>query len=186
MTTGSVGQSLNMNAASVDTLLALIRSSEPYVVPGKLTPPMSLHSSVLPAVGWNAEEIEQKLQVTLPQHLKDLWNHASEIRLLEDVNYGQWGCILWSPFDVVAEHGRARSLGCPEDERSGDLIVGKFRGDADVVIVRCDPASPDFGAVVIGLRTDARQDWPLVAHSVVEFASRFLECPTRKYWERQR
>jgi hypothetical protein len=176
-----------MNTNTVDDVLRNIRTSKPYVdESSELTPPMVLQSEVKPPVSWEAADIEAAIEVKLPDEIKILWSRGSEIRLHSDVNYGQWGCILWSPAEVVARHRDASGWRGPGDFRPGDLIIGEFRGDTDLVILRCDPSKEDFGSIIIALPMDPRDAWPCVASSIIEFIHKFLSDPDKKFWERGR
>lgn len=173
-----------MSEELVDDVLRTIGSSEAVTVGEPvLTPPMTLHTEVKPPVAWQASEIETALQAKIPEDAGLLWKKASEIRLHEDVNYGQWGCILWSPAEIVNRHAQAFGWRGPDDFRPGDLIIGEFRGDTDLVVLRCDPFKPDFGNVVVALAMDPREEWPTVAPSIVEFIKHFHLHPSKKFWE---
>src|SRR5260370_3313072 len=172
-----------MSADTVGNLLVDIRSALPHTVgESESLPPMVLHCQVSPPIDWDPTIIEHPLRVTLPQELRELWRAASEIRLFDDVNYGQWGCILWSPAEVVSKHQEAISRR-EVDFRRGDLIIGEFRVDSDLVVLRCDSTCEDYGSVLIALPLDPRDEWPCVAISVVPFIRRFLACTGEKYWD---
>lgn len=171
-----------VNAKSVDGMLRVIRISEPHEVG---TGPMVLRSEAKPPIPWEAGSIEPVFGVKLPQEAGLLWSRASELRLNEDLNYGQWGCILWSPAELVERHKKALDWRRPEDFHRGDVIIGEFRGDTDLVILRCDPAKSDYGKVVVALAIDPRSEWPCVASSITDFVLQYLSCPERKYWEPQ-
>jgi hypothetical protein len=155
------------------------------LVPGysELTPARVIECKVSPPVKWDRAALESALKVKLPDDLVRLWHIASEVRLYDDVNYGQWGCILWSPDKIVDQHRRATDWREPEDFRPGDLIIGEFRGDTDLVVLRCDPSQANFGSIVIALGMDPRNDWPCVASSIGDFMVAFLAHPDRKFWE---
>jgi hypothetical protein len=173
-----------MNTNSLDDVLRNIQTSEPYVdESSELTPPMVLQSEIKPPVAWDAAEIETAVGVKLPDEARVLWSRGSEICLHSDVNYGQWGCVLWSPAEIVARHDQAFGWRGPDDFRPGDLIIGEFRGDTDLVVLRCDPSQPDFGSIVIALPMDPRDAWPCVASSITEFMQKFLSERDRKFWE---
>jgi len=167
-----------------DPIFRSISDSKPFAVGNsELVPPMILQSRAKPPETWLSSELESALAVRLPEDLKLLWSKASEIRLHEDVNYGQWGCVLWSPSELITRHHDALSWRGTEDFRQGDLIIGEFRGDTDLLIVRCDPTKDDFGNVVIALAMDPRDKWPYVGTSIAEFMSAFLANPQQKFWE---
>jgi hypothetical protein len=173
-----------VDTKSLDEVLRRIQMSEPYVdSTSELTPPMVLQSAIKPPVAWEPTEIEGAVGVKLPDEAKVLWNRGSEICVHSDVNYGQWGCILWSPSFVVARHKEAFGWRRLDDFRPGDLIIGEFRGDADLLVLRCDPSQADFGSIVIALPIDPRCDWLCVASSIADFMTKFLSDPKKKFWE---
>ena len=173
-----------MSSEKALALVAEIALAPSHEVPGsKLVPPMILQSRVAQPATYDDSSIERALRVHLPPELIEFWSAASEIRLHEDVNYGQWGCILWSPAEIVARHTKAFGWRGPDDFRPGDLIFGEFRGDCDLVVLRCDPSAKDFGRIVIALAMDPRSEWPEVAGSIAEFVRTFLAHPDQKYWE---
>lgn len=122
------------------------------------------------------------LSAELPAELEEFWSAFEEARLFEDSDYGQWGLVLLG-------HGAAQArTDVFQDERSsdtraGDLVVGEFLGDSDLLLVRCDASSHDFGNVVVAAPLDPRVDWPTVAVSLDEFLSRLAEAEGAKYWE---
>ena len=113
-----------------------------------------------------------------------MWNKTSGLRLFEDITYGQWGLILWSPDQVITEQEK-RIAQRKEDFRSGDLLVGEFLGDADLLVLRCDRTSPDFGNVAIALPLDSREEWYIAANSLQSFLSQFLAAKGEKFWDNQ-
>ena len=170
----------------VTATLLTIRSRESFVPTySSLTPARVIECKVQAPTEWDRPAIESDLGVTLPDEVVELWHTASEIRLHDDVNYGQWGCILWSPSEIVQRHlERVSWRGSAENFLPGDLLIGEFRGDAELVVVRCDPFQRDYGSVLIGLPMDPRSDWPRVANSLLEFIQRFVAQPDKKYWEK--
>jgi hypothetical protein len=125
--------------------------------------------------------MEQVLDLVLPQSLVDLWDEVGTLRLFEDVTYGQWGLVLWSPADVVSNnlHRVARS----EHRPRGDLVIGEFLGDSDLLVLRCDPGSQDHGRVLIELPMDRRQEWPVVGETLGAFLLEYVRKLGEKYWE---
>ena len=146
---------------------------------------MILKCRISPPVVWDRSSLEASLQLVLPPDVIALWDAASEIVLHEDVTYGQWGCCLWSPREIVERQKEVRGWRDAKDFRDGDLIIGDFRGDSDLVLVRCDPHEPDFGAVVIASALDPRQEWPVVASSILGFIEKFVANPECKFWENE-
>jgi hypothetical protein len=173
-----------MNPDFVDEVLRAVQTSEPYTVgSAELVSPMVLRSEAKAPVTWELSDIENALGVKLPQENELLWSRVSELRLNEDVTYGQWGCILWSPVEVVARHKQASDWRGPDNFRAGDVIIGEFRGDTDLVVLRCDPSKRDYGKIVIALAIDPGGEWPFVASSITDFVLQFLSHTEKKFWE---
>ena len=115
----------------------------------------------------------------LPPDLRALWDRVESLRVAEDVTYGQWGLIIWAEAEAYQ-----RSLDelkrRPGDYVAGDVVVGEFLGDSQLVVVRCDLEARDFGMVSVALPIDPRPDWPDVSASILEFIARFSEVA--EYW----
>jgi hypothetical protein len=62
-----------------------------------------MHCQVLPPQAWDKKALEEASGITLPLAIIHLWDKASGLRLFEDVNYGQWGLILWSANQVITD-----------------------------------------------------------------------------------
>lgn len=146
--------------------------------------PMPMHSQVLPPQHWDKKAFEELLGITLPLTIINLWNKTSGLRLFEDITYGQWGLILWSPNQVITEQEK-RITQRKSDFRPGDLIIGELLGDADLLILRCDETSPDFGNIIIALPLDSREEWDIAANSLFSFLNQFLAANGEKFWENQ-
>lgn len=71
----------------------------------------------------------------------------------------------------------------PQDYIDGDLVVGRFIGDSDLLIVRCAQEASDFGSIIVGLPIDPRANWYHVANTFTEFLCRYLRAEGEKYWE---
>ena len=128
------------------------------------------------------------VSIPMPMHCQVLppqpWDKTSELHLFEDLNYGQWGLIVWSPDRVITEQEKQIAQR-EEDFRPGDLIIGEFLGDAELLVLRCDATSPDFGNVLIAVPLDSREEWYLAANSLESFLSQFIAAKGDKFWENQ-
>lgn len=91
---------------------------------------------------------------------------------------------MWSPDRVITEQDK-RIAQRREDFRPGDLIIGEFLGDADLLVLRCDATSPDFGNVIIALPLDSREEWYVAANSLEGFLSQYIAAQGDKFWENQ-
>ena len=162
-------------------MLAKVESLAPFS-PSNAPIPLPLRCQILPTTLWNKKALEDALGVTLPSDLEQLWDQASSLRLFEDVTYGQWGLVIWPPNQVIIEQGK-RLSGRGQDFRGGDLVIGEFLGDSDLLMLRANPTERDFGHAMIALPLDPRKDWYVAAESLVTFLTRFLESNGNKFWE---
>ncbi len=86
--------------------------------------------------------------------------------------------------DEAAEATEVQAETRPVDMRRGDLILGRFPGDCDLLLVRCDAACEDYGSVIVSLPVYGRTDWPTFALSLEGFLVEFIENLGDKFWER--
>jgi hypothetical protein len=149
------------------------------------TSPLPLRCSIVPPVPWNRTELEKTLSLTLPPQLAGLWEKTSGLRLFEDIKYGQWGLHLWGPSDTVRMHPVELTYHPPEVMLRCDLFVGRFLGDADRLVLRCDRDLKDFGSVQVAVEIEPRREWPMVGHSLAEFLDRYVKGAGEKFWEPQ-
>lgn len=147
----------------------------------ELEKPFIYRSRVLRSVEQDGSFVEAQLGVTLPNDLYQIWQEVSGLRLFEDVNYEQWGFVLWSPEQTVRFHPQ-RTATLQRELVNGDLAVGEFLGDADLLIVRCDSQADDFGAVLIALPSEPRSSWPVIAATLTDYLSHAVAVATPKYW----
>lgn len=120
--------------------------------------------------------------LSLPKDVVQFWQIAKQAWLFKDNQYGQWGIEVLAPSHAVLETSRQRSAR-PKDFLDTDLVLARFCGDSDLVMIACNPASPDFGVVTIATPLDVRNDWPIVARDVGEFLTRLAVAQGDKYWE---
>lgn len=121
---------------------------------------------------------------TVPPHVAELWSTTNEARLFEDVDYGQWGLVLLPPDEALAATQELATERA-RDHVAGDLIVGRFLGDQDLLLVRSDPSAVDFGRVFVVLPLDERDDWDEVAPDLEAFLAKYEQAEGAKYWETQ-
>ena len=130
----------------------------------------------------------QEIQTLLPKcpsDLVDFWSEARTARLFVDQEYGQWGLEILAPDHAAAatkEYKATRN----RDFVQGDLIIGKFLGDSDLLLLRCDPLGDDFGFVLIVLPLDRRADWYPVATSLQAFLNSYVKSGGEKFWTHKR
>ena len=114
-----------------------------------------------------------------------MWSISQECHLFLDEDYGQWGLHVLSPYDAENEtnlFGQER-LG---DVEPGDLVIGVFVGDTDVLLIRCNPNAEDFGNLLVATPLDRRADWPIVASSLLDFLKSYAMTEGGKFWEGQK
>ncbi len=151
--------------------------SKPVVVEGM--PDMTFDCSFSVA-GVNSPVISQWVSAC-PSDLADFWTIASTARLFEDISYGQWGLEILDPQAAATATKKYQSRR-HEDFLAGDLVIGKFLGDSDLLIIRCDPACSDFGSILVALPIDRRNEWYKVADSLSSFLDIFIKASGDKVW----
>lgn len=117
-----------------------------------------------------------------PGDLAWLWLHTEEMRLFEDVRYGQWGLVFLDRETAERRTSEERARR-PGDIQPGDIVVAEFLGDSDLLVVRTEPQAEDFGSVLVALPLDRRQYWPVVGPSLSAFLDRYVSAQGDKYWE---
>jgi hypothetical protein len=123
-----------------------------------------------------------QLPLTIPDDVRKFWEVARSATLFKDQQYGQWGVQVLEPKEALAESSR-QVAARPRDFASSDLVLARFFGDSDLVVLPCNPARADFGSVTIAPPLDLRGAWPLVAESFGDFLDRLVEEQGDKYWE---
>jgi len=106
----------------------------------------------------------------------ELWRCCRRASLFRDTQYGQWGLDVLSPRDALGATERERSER-PSEYTADDLVVGKFLGDSDLLVV------DSTGAVLIATPLEPRARWALAARTFLEFLSAYLDSQGDKYWE---
>lgn len=62
------------------------------------------------------------------------------------------------------------------------MIIGEFYGDSDLLLLRCDPESKDYGVVLIALPFDNRSDW-YCSVNFEYFITDYVNFEGDKFWE---
>lgn len=120
--------------------------------------------------------------IAVPKTLQAFWNFAKSARLFEDVEYGQWGLVLMSPKTAATRTKDFANVRAKES-LPGDLVVGEFLGDQDLLLLRCDPEAEDFGRVLVALPLDSREDWYDVSPDLDAFLLAYERAQGAKFWE---
>ena len=139
--------------------------------------PFLLHCTFYPSA--SLEPLPEK---GVPLDLAEFWKHTRSARLFVDGQYGQWGLEVFDSVKSMAETAHNRSTR-PQDCLSSDLIVGRFLGDSDLLVIRNDPSAADYGTVMVALPIDKRNHWYLAARSFSGFLERLIDAQGHKYWE---
>jgi len=125
-----------------------------------------------------------RLPIVVPDGIREFWRVTKTAALFKDEKYGQWGVEVLDPESALIKT-QEQLRNRPRDFSSADLVVARFFGDSDLVVVNCDPAQADFGSVTIALPIDRRPDWPVVAKSFTGFLESMIGAEGDKYWEVQ-
>ena len=96
------------------------------------------------------------------------WTISRTARLFEDRQYGQWGLEILSPMNA-AGYTQQQYTNRSSQFREGDLVVGRFLGDSDLLVVRCDQDADDFKRVLIALPIDPRSEWYVASETFGDF-----------------
>lgn len=116
-------------------------------------------------------------ETPLPTELIELWSQARSATLFEDIDYGQWGLRVLSPAasaELTALEQRER----PDDYRAGDIVVGEFIGDQELLVL-----AHGGSEVLVALPLDPRDEWYRAAPSLLSFLDGYLAAAGEKFWE---
>lgn len=154
-----------------------LRLANPIPVEGMV--PMTF-SCIFTTEGVSPHELDDMLH-ECPHALAEFWVKTRTAKLFEDQVYGQWGVVILDPTEATATTQK-----CQEQRRRdfivGDLVIGKFLGDSDLLVIRNDPTASDFGNVLVALPIDPRSEWYRVADSFGMFLESYITAAGDKYW----
>ena len=151
-------------------------------IPGQPNIAMRLICNTSIPIDWDKRSLEKEFDMSIPEDLEELWTQTNSLTLFEDEVFGQWGLYIFGPNEIKGHH---MDVIAEQDEYIlGDLIVGRFIGDSDLLVLRCDPKAKDFGNVVIAGPIDSRSEWPIVSTNLKSFIHSFLDEEGDKFWER--
>lgn len=131
--------------------------------------------------GATREEVAEAFpNASVTGDLLSLWLSTGEAWLFQDIDYGQWGLHLLTPRDSAAR--TAEELASrPEDYRPGDVVVGEFLGDSDLMVF--SPYEAPERRYLVAPPLDPRDEWFSLAASAAEFLEKYLASEGAKYWE---
>jgi SMI1 / KNR4 family (SUKH-1) len=169
--------------SKIETAIRKLRAlgSGPTMVSHRGQEPFRVKFDLLPPAVWDPDAVEATCGVSLPPDLKAFWDEIGGARLFIDAEYGQWGLILWSPTEVI-QRSPQEVAKRPKDCRPGDLFIGKFVGDQELLLIRCAASDQDFGHVQVALEIDPRPTWPGVADSFGDFLIKYVHASGDKFW----
>lgn len=121
------------------------------------------------------------LAINAPPEVLEFWRGFRTARLYEDRRYSQWGLVL-VPVERAQELTDKLHQERVRDALPGDVVVGEFLGDSDLLIARADSAAADYGAMLVALPLDRRRDWPRVGSNLVDFLHRYAKADGAKFW----
>lgn len=122
-------------------------------------------------------------QAAVPPQLLAFWTASNGARLFEDEQYGQWGLRLYSASESLQETSRF-AQDRPADVQQGDLVIGEFLGDSDLLIIRCDPSLESYGSMIVALPLDDRADWDRVSPDFGSFLLIYSNTNGEKFWRK--
>ena len=116
-----------------------------------------------------------------PCDLVDFWRISRAAKLFEDKTYGQWGLEILDPESALIATANLQ-IKRFKDYLLGDLVLGRFIGDSDLLVIRCDPSSSDFGHLLVAAPMDPRKEWYRVAESLSAFLDLYIKAGGDKAW----
>lgn len=128
------------------------------------------------------KEIFSNISVSIPREYEQFLTLTNGGVLFVDEQYGQWGLRLYGAETIQVKNQEWFTSYRAKEFLFGDLIIGEFLGDSDLVILRCDDSQPDYGNIIISLPMDTRADW-FYLNDFYEFISIFIQSEGEKFWE---
>jgi hypothetical protein len=176
---------------SILNVIERVRREPPIVHPGGTLPDFRYVYKVLEPVPWNRGEVERALGFEIPPDLAELWNRCGGLILHKEETFHQSGLLVCAPtdpdfFKLNREYHEDNADNKLFSGRllPGDLILGRFWGDLELPLLRCDKTASDYGTVMIVPEMEPlRKDWYIAAPSLEEFLVRFMDAHGAKYWE---
>lgn len=117
----------------------------------------------------------------IPNDLRDFWINYNSAILFQDIEFGQWGLHIFSPFDALNTTIKEKKSR-PNDFSENDLVIGEFLGDSDLLVISCDTQNK-YGQIKIALPIDPNGEWYTAANSFSEFIDKYSQVDGAKYWE---
>lgn len=113
---------------------------------------------------------------------KDFWLTSRSATLFKDGQFAQWGLSLFDPLECE-NATELYKLDRPDDFKVGDLIIGAFIGDSDLLLLRTDFEAKDYDTVMVVNPIDPRCEWDVAGASFGSFLSKYANHQGAKFWE---
>lgn len=155
----------------------------PYVAPDDPFPESPAVCRVFEPIPWSQQELERTLGFEIPNQLAQLWDLCGGMMLYGDDLWCPGGLVICAPcveelFRLNSDYQDRKS----DSTAPGDLIIGEFRSDLELVLIRCDRNNTDCGSILIVAEMEPRPDWKRVAFSIEEFLIKYMDAHGEKYW----
>ncbi len=127
------------------------------------------------------KDVIKNIPFDVSRELAEFWSISETATLFKDSEYSQWGLEILSPEEAILLTNEQKSER-PDDIQKNDLIIGRFLGDSDLLVISCDKLN-DFESLYIGLPIETRKNWPKVATNFHQFLIKYSSSEGEKYWE---
>ncbi len=123
----------------------------------------------------------QVKNISTDKTLIEFWSNIKWANLFVDKEFMQWGLEIL-PFEEALSLSRSFVNDRPVDFHTDDLIVGRFFGDSDVLVMENDF---EQGASVLYVAgpIDKRDDWYKLNVKFSEFVTLVIQKQGDKFWE---
>lgn len=128
------------------------------------------------------ENEPENFNIIMPASLRNFYKISNGARFFEDSDYGQWGMNLLS-IDKLNKASEDYKYNRQEEAMAGDLIIGEFIGDSDLLLIRVDKQMPDYGKVAIVNPIYKRTDWYWLDIDFFDFIEKYVSSNGNKFWE---
>jgi hypothetical protein len=169
---------------SIIDVIERARREPPFAEPDDPFPETRYVCKVLDPIAWDRCDVERTLGFEIPPDLATLWDSCGGLILHEDNKFCQWGLVVLAPTEpqfFALNNEYHKDWG--GSVLPGDLVIGRFWGDGERPLIRCDKNAADYGSITIVAEMDPRSNWYKAARSLEEFLVGFMDAHGAKYWE---
>ena len=129
----------------------------------------------------NGIELSKEYPFNVPTDLVEFWKEVETAKLFYDRTFGQWGLEILKPDDALFLTNEQKNIRS-KDYLHSDLIIGKFIGDSDLLVISCNKQDK-FGEIIVANPIDSRNEWSTVSRSFLDFLTEYILQKGDKYWE---